>query len=148
MGPDTVIVVHEKERRSKCSVEPLRGRKGFSFVSYPLEKPVELAGYVRLAMEGPRLSLEDRASGLLVLDATWRLADRMESAFAEVPPRSLPYWETAYPRVSKLLPDPEEGLATIEAIYVAHLILGRPTDGLLREYRWGELFLERNRDRF
>jgi len=38
-------------------------------------------------------------------------ADKMIASFEAVPPRSLHGWNTAYPRVSKLGTDPENGLA-------------------------------------
>jgi len=142
----TIIVVHEKERRSKCTVEPLRETEGFEFLSYPLKQPVMMEGYVRLGIGGPLLSPADRTQGLLVLDATWKLADRMEADFCDVPIRSLEPFQTAYPRNSKLYEDPSEGLATIEAIFAAYLQLGYPVDGLLDAYYWKETFLERNAD--
>jgi pre-rRNA-processing protein TSR3 len=40
--------------------------------------------------------------------------------------------------------DPAAGLATVEALYIAYHILGRPTEGLLDEYRWAEEFLRAN----
>jgi len=61
-----------------------------------------------------------------------------------VPPRSLHGFRTAYPRVSKHGTDPENGLASVEALFVAHHLLGRPTDGLLDHYRWAEEFLQLN----
>jgi pre-rRNA-processing protein TSR3 len=142
--PPTIIIVHEKERRDKCSVEPLRGRPDFLFHRFPLRAPVDTGGYVRLALEGEPLSLVDRDRGLLVLDATWRLAGKMESVFLGVEPRTLPSWSTAYPRQSKLTPDPTQGLATIEAIYLAYKILQRDTAGLLDAYHWRDEFLKRN----
>lgn len=142
--PPTVIVVHNKEHRAKCSVEPLRGRASFEFLTYPLKQPFNELNYVRLSMEGPLLSLDDAGKGLLVLDATWRLAGKMEKQFSHVEPRSLPHWETAYPRVSKFNYDPNGGLATIEAIFIAYHLLGRETNGLLDSYYWKDTFLERN----
>lgn len=141
--PPTVIVVHPKERRAKCTVESLRGDARFRFYRFPA-RPESLVGYVRLGLSGPVLSAADASCGLLVLDGTWRWASRMEAAFADVPCRSLPALHTAYPRSSKLFTDPEQGLATIEAIYAAYWCLGRETTGLLRGYRWAESFLERN----
>ena len=142
--PPTVIVVHQREHRAKCSVEPLRGLPGFQFLSYPIKEPFTESNYVRLAMEGPLLSASDSDRGLLVLDATWRLAGKMEKSFNHVEPRSLPRWETAYPRVSKLNHDPGGGLATIEAIFIAYHLLGRDTTGLLDAYYWRDIFLEKN----
>jgi pre-rRNA-processing protein TSR3 len=68
----------------------------------------------------------------------------MNARFASVPPRSLAGWKTAYPRASKLGSDPANGLASIEALYVAFHILGRSTAGLLDQYRWADQFLEFN----
>jgi pre-rRNA-processing protein TSR3 len=99
---------------------------------------------VRLGLDGPPLTSDDSNCGLLVLDGTWRLADRMEKFFLHVPVRGLPGVRTAYPRASYVYPDPKEGLATIEAIYAAYRILGRPCDGLLDEYHWTLEFLARN----
>ena len=140
----TILVVHPREKRSKCTIEPLRGRPGFLFHEFP--KPISnpLQDYVRLGLNGPPLGPEDAARGLLVLDGTWRLASKMETQFAAVPVRSLPPWQTAYPRTSKLFEDPVEGLATIEAIYLAYRQMGRDTQGLLQGYRWAAEFLASN----
>ena len=54
--PQTVILVHPRERRSKCSVEPLRTSPDFVFVTWPDTIPISLAGYVRLGIGGPMLS--------------------------------------------------------------------------------------------
>lgn len=144
--PPTVVVVHDRENRKKCSVEPLRGRPNFVFVNFPsLGGLPDLTRYVRLSIEGPPLGPNDENAGLLVLDATWRLEERMTARFADIAPRSLPRrWTTAYPRVSKVFDDPADGLATIEAIYAAYVALDRPVDGLLDDYRWAEQFLELN----
>ncbi len=145
-SPPTIIVVHPKERKSKCTVQPLRRRDDFLFWKFPRKEPEKLTGYVRLGMGGPQISEADAGSGLLVLDGTWRLAEKMEPAYEELPVRSLPVWETAYPRVSKQFDDPDVGLATIEAIFIAYHLMGYDTQGLLDEYYWAEEFLKRNQD--
>jgi pre-rRNA-processing protein TSR3 len=142
--PPTVIVVHPKERRCKCTVEPLRGRPDFLFWKFPHLGHEPPDGYVRLGLGGALLTPADAGRGLLVLDGTWRLAARMEAPFVGLPVRSLLPWRTAYPRVSKLFNDPPQGLATIEALFAAFTQMGRPTTGLLDGYRWGRQFLERN----
>ena len=143
--PPTIIVVHPKEKRSKCTVDRLRKRAGFVFLRFEAPSVPDLANYVRLGIGGPLLGDADRAKGLLVLDATWRYVTGMEREFEHVPVRSLPPWKSAYPRRSKLFDDPEQGLATIEAIHLAYHVLGRETAGLLEGYRWGSEFLELNR---
>jgi pre-rRNA-processing protein TSR3 len=142
--PPTVIVRHPKENPRKCSILPLRGRPDLIFLTYPVREPPPLDGYVRLAAEGPELSAADADKGLLLLDGSWRWAGSMSKAFLDVPPRSLHGWQTAYPRVSKRGTDPDNGLASVEALFAAYHILGRPTEGLLDHYRWAEEFLRLN----
>ncbi len=146
MPSPTIIVVHPKERASKCTVAPLKGREGFVFWKFPKRGPEPLDNYVRLGMGGPLLSPLDADCGLLVLDGTWKWAERMESEFADLPVRSLPDWKTAYPRVSKVHEDPNNGLATIEAIFAAYIHLGRSTESLLDEYHWADQFLALNQE--
>lgn len=143
--PPTVIVRHRRESPRKCSVYPLRERPDIVFLPYPLhtDKP-PLAGYIRLAADGPELAAADALAGILLLDGSWRWAASMTRDFIEVPPRSLHGWKTAYPRVAKQGTDPENGLASIEALFIAYHLLGRPTEGLLDHYHWKEAFLRGN----
>lgn len=142
--PETIFVVHPKEKRSKCSVEPFRGQAGFIFWKYPHRGELPVDNYVRLAIDAPLLSPADADKGLLILDGTWRLAGKMEEQYADVTQRGLANWQTAYPRKSKLFEDPVEGLATVEALFAAYTQMGRPTDGILDSYHWGDEFLELN----
>ena len=142
--PPTVIVRHTHENPRKCSVLPLRGRPDVVFLKYPVNDRPPLDGYVRLAAEGPPLSPADAAKGVLLLDGSWRWAAAMTRDFLDVPARSLHGWRTAYPRVSKLGTDPDNGLASIEALFVAYHLLARPTAGLLDYYHWAAAFLEAN----
>ena len=114
------------------------------FLTYPVAELPPLEGYVRLADEGSELSAADAGRGLLLLDGSWNWARKMTRAFEAVPPRSLHGYRTAYPRVSKQGTDPGHGLATVEALFLAYHILGRPTAGLLDHYRWAEEFLQLN----
>jgi pre-rRNA-processing protein TSR3 len=142
--PPTLIVRHPHENPRKCSILPLRGRPDLLFLNYPVANPPPPEGYVRLAAEGEELSSADAGSGLLLLDGSWRWAASMTRDFEHVPPRSLHGWKTAYPRVSKLGTDPDHGLASVEALFVAYHVLGRPTEGLLDHYRWAQEFLHLN----
>lgn len=144
--PDTVILLHRKESPKKCTVAPLRGRPRLQFYRYPPSQSLpSFDGYVRLGIGGPTLSEADSGSGLLLLDASWRHAAAMETVVQHLPVRGLPPLRTAYPRVSNYGTDPEGGLATVEALYAAHLLLGRDIEGLLDLYRWRDEFLSLNR---
>jgi len=142
--PPTIIVRDSRENQRKCSILPLQGQPDLVFYSYPVTVRLDLRNYVRLAAEGPELSPADAASGLLLLDGSWRRATLMTRAFQDVPPRALNAFKTAYPRISKKGTDPTNGLASVEALFLAYHILGRSTEGLLDHYRWAEEFLRLN----
>ncbi len=142
--PLTVIVRHPAENPRKCSILPLRGRADILLLKHPVAQRPPLEGYVRLAAEGPALTAADADCGVLLLDGSWRWAGAMTRDFLDVPPRSLKGYRTAYPRSSKMGTDPDNGLASVEALFLAYHILGRATAGLLDHYRWGEEFLKLN----
>lgn len=143
--PETVIVVHPKERRSKCTILPLRGRPGLRFArSTSTVATGPLDGYVRLDVDAEPLTAADGEHGLLLLDGTWRWVEDLAEPFGHLPTRSIPNVKTAYPRGAAIGELPDGGLATVEALYVAHRILGRPTDGLLDHYHWSHDFLTIN----
>ena len=147
--PSTIIIRHRKENLKKCTLRGLEGRKDFSFYSYPYPKLSYITGYVLLALDAPILDIDnDKCCGLLILDGTWRYAGRMKQQIPElqdIPRRSLPkQFTTAYPRCQHDCPDPSSGLASIEAIYLAYHILGRDTSGILDNYHWKSIFLEKN----
>ncbi len=138
-----LVLRHPRERKSKCSLEPLRGRGDLRFLSYRPDQPVSADGYVLLEVDAPVLGPGDAAFPLLLLDSTWRLLPKLRRVLAGSPrPRSLPAeCRTAYPRHSKLAPDPPGGLASVEALFLARRLQGRTTTGLLDEYPWRDIFL-------
>jgi pre-rRNA-processing protein TSR3 len=146
--PPTVVIRHRLENLKKCSLRGLEQRPDFQFFTYPYQQLPDLSGYIVLTIDAPPLSVEDQAHGLLILDATWRYAAKMFKPFAHQPQylfRSLPsHYRTAYPRYQHDCADPERGLASIEAIYLAYHLLHRDTTGLLDNYYWKNLFLEKN----
>jgi pre-rRNA-processing protein TSR3 len=142
--PVTMIIRHPRENPRKCSVLPLRGRPDLRFLTYPVRERPPLANYVRLTAEGPPLTADDACRGVLLLDGSWRWAGEMTRDFLDVTPRSLHGYQTAYPRVSKLGTDPDNGLASVEALFVAYHLLGRSTEGLLDHYYWRDEFLRLN----
>lgn len=144
--PPTVIVVHPREKRRKCTVAPLRGEPGFDFRKFPEHPRRELEGYIRLGLDGPVLTKAEGHRGLLILDGTWRLVERMAPAYRDIPMRSLLPWQSAYPRQSKVHDDPTVGLATVEALFAAYFQMGRSTEGILDSYHWEQEFLELNRE--
>ena len=145
--PATFILRHRRENLKKCSLRGLETRPDLRFFTYPRQELPPLPGYILLALDAPLLSLEDAHRGLLLIDGTWRYAETMTRAVqqkqTELQLRSLPsYLKTAYPRRQEDCADPERGLASVEALYAAYVLLGRDPAGLLEGYHWKDKFLE------
>lgn len=137
--PPTLILRHRKENLNKCSLRGLETRPDMRFYTYPWKEPQpDLSNYVLLGFEGPLLSSEDKDKGIFLIDSTWRnLGKMIKSVKPPYQMRSLPLLRTAYPRTQ----EPEHGLASIEALYLAYTLLGRDATALLDHYYWKELFL-------
>ena len=137
------IIRHWKERASKCSLTPLVGRKDLVFYRARADWEFDAAGYTVLALDAPQLSKADAGRPFLLLDSTWRLLPDLESRLIGEPVRrTLPRVQTAYPRVSKLTADPLGGLASVEALYLACLLIGKRDVSLLNDYYWRDEFLK------
>ncbi|QNN25407.1 hypothetical protein HED60_10245 [Planctomycetales bacterium ZRK34] len=155
-SPPTIIIRHQKENLRKCTLRGFGRRPDVQMLTYPDFDPnalPDLTGRIWLTLEGPPLTVDDakldHTGGLLLLDATWRHAARMVSALrprlVEAIPRRIPDgFVTAYPRRQTACPDPQRGLASVEALYVAYHFLGRDTAGLLDNYLWAQDFLTSN----
>ncbi len=156
--PKAVIIRHRKERLSKCSLKGLESRSDLVFARFPdrldgLNSVPDWSDYLCLALDGPELSHADVARGLVLIDGTWRLAPRIERGMADrlttLERRSIPNgFSTAYPRKQTACDDPERGLASVEALYVAYRVLGWPAEGLLEHYVWRDEFLKTNAGAF
>jgi pre-rRNA-processing protein TSR3 len=137
-----VVIRHRKERLAKCSLASLHGRPGFTFLRAQPGMRYDATGHVVLAVDAPPLTAADAGRPLLLLDSTWRWLPQLEACLTgEVVRRSLPAVPTAYPRASRQFQDPPQGLASIEALYVALRILGDEDRTLLDGYHWKEQFL-------
>jgi len=143
-----VILRHRKENLKKCSLRGLEKRDDFSFYTYPKKFPEDLNGFFILTIDAPPITHEDRGKGLLLIDGTWNLANKMLANLPKYPgieERSIPSgFITAYPRVQTGCSDPARGLASVEALYIAFVILGYRVDDLFDNYHFGNEFLKLN----
>lgn len=126
----------------------LEERDDLHFLTYPTDEiPFLVAGLI-LDLEAPPLSANDQGKQLFLIDGTWNYAAVMHRQFPHPEKwtrRSLPAEiRTAYPRKQTGCSDPDRGLASVEALYVAHWILGYETEGLLDHYYWKKEFLDIN----
>lgn len=145
MKTDVLILRDPRESTKKCSLTPLRGLPGITFVNYDRERRVEVGRRVLLHPDGDELRAEDAGPGLLLIDCSWRRVDSLLATVdGELIPRRLPPLQTAYPRRSKVFEDPSTGLASVEALFAALRLLEDPRPELLASYRWRQEFLELN----
>ncbi|HLB52882.1 MAG TPA: hypothetical protein VJK48_04165 [Chlamydiales bacterium] len=144
--PPALIIRHNRENLNKCSLRGLEGKEGFHFYTYPKDILPNLSGYLLLKVGARPLGPEDLGRGLLLIDATWRLAQKIEKQLPlGLEACSLPsHFRTAYPRRQTHCPDPETGLASIEALFLSYYLMGRSIEGILDHYYWKEPFLRLN----
>ncbi len=142
---DILILRDPRESARKCSLTPLRGREGVRFVEYHPERRIQAQGRLLLHPEGELLSEADGELVLFLIDCSWgRLPSLLATVEGEPVRRRLPRLETAYPRKSRTFEDPDQGLASIEALYACLALMGRPRPELLDGYHFAERFLELN----
>ena len=151
----TTILRHRKENLKKCSLRGLENQKDLLFYTYPLNELISLNGYVMLHLDQENtqeLSIKDKDYGLFLLDSTWNYEIKMHESIKKnhtLIYRSLPTgFVTAYPRKQTSCLEPERGLSTVEALYIAYTILERDTQNLLNHYHWKEDFLKKNKTLF
>ncbi len=139
----TTVIRHPKERIAKCSLRFLHTRPEMTFLRARPDFRFDATGFILLAVDAPPLSLADAGQPLLLLDSTWRWLPQLRTCVIGEPiARSIPSAvRTAYPRTSKVFDDPEAGLASIEALYLARALLGDNDTSLLTGYHWQDQFL-------
>jgi len=144
-----IVIRHRKENRKKCSLRGLEGRSDILFFEYPacVDLLPNLEQTILLDIDAEPLSSND-SGPFILLDGTWRYASIMKKQIPHLKVckrRKIPdIWRTAYPRKQSEWVDPEQGLATVEAIYAASFITNTPMEGILDYYYWKEDFLEKN----
>lgn len=146
-GLDVLILRDPRESTAKCSLTPLRGFPGVRFLTWKHDRRFAVGSRVLLHADGEVITERDAGLPLLLIDCAWRrVPTLLATCDGELVLRRLPKLETAYPRKSLTFQDPDEGLASIEALYAALALLGQPRADLLASYRWADEFLSRNPD--
>lgn len=143
--PHVLILRDPRESASKCSLTPLRGLPGIDFIGFHPDRKTPAGGRILLHPDGEEITSADRGHDLLLLDSNWRRLPKLVATLEGQPIlRCLPPLNTAYPRRSRIAPDPEGGLASVEALWAALALLGDPRPELLASYHFRELFLDLN----
>jgi len=147
------VIVDHKETAKKCTILPLRYREDFRIARFrgeSFEGPLTADILLHpdgISMDKLASPLKDTVTKIAALDCVWRRLETIVRGIGEPVPTLVKIpdgFETAYPRKSKLTTDPTGGFATIEAIFIAAAFLGHWDTSLLKEYYFGEQFLEMN----
>jgi pre-rRNA-processing protein TSR3 len=142
---DVLVLRDPRESAAKCSLTPLRGQPGIRFLSWKHDRRFDVGTRVLLHAEGEEITAADAGRPLLVIDCAWRrVPTLLATCDGDLALRRLPKLATAYPRKSLTFADPEQGLASIEALYAALALLGCVRRDLLAHYRWADQFLAQN----
>ncbi|NGX56381.1 MAG: hypothetical protein K1060chlam5_00619 [Candidatus Anoxychlamydiales bacterium] len=144
--PPTIILRHRKENLKKCSLKGLEKNKDFLFYTYPKDTIIDLSNYFLLHMDGEPISEKDSDKGIFLIDSTWKYLDKILNVIPNnIEKRSIPkIYKTAYPRKQTLCSDPDFGLASIEALYIAYMLMKRDCSKILDNYYFKEEFLKIN----
>lgn len=152
------VLVDRVESRKKCTILPLDDRPDFVIKRFSRGKPLPpITADLFLHLQGAPLDELARAGALAgvrslgLLDCQWGRCEAILREGRAVLPRlaRIPEgFESAYPRQSRSGLDPDDGLASIEALFVAAAFLGHWDVTLLREYHFGDAFLVANRAAF
>jgi pre-rRNA-processing protein TSR3 len=142
---DVLILRDPRESTKKCSLTPLRGFPGVQFFTWKIERRFDVGSRILLHADGEEITAADAGRPLFLIDCAWRRVPQLlASCDGDLTPRRLPKLTTTYPRKSLTFTDPEQGLASIEALYAALALLGQPRPDLLASYRWADEFLAQN----
>jgi hypothetical protein len=165
---DLLVLRDPKERWERCSLAPLRGLAGVTFVTWREGLELDVSDRLLLDPDAPlvtaadlesvRGAAGDAAGGaesarsvvrgpvrLFLIDSSWRRLAVLRRAVVGAPlARRLPPLATAYPRRSESFPDPAAGLASVEALFAVSCLAGAPDHALLAGYHFRSTFLERN----
>jgi pre-rRNA-processing protein TSR3 len=146
-----IIISHDKKIEKKCTLYPLRGREDFSFrtrkdpgkfsflavLLFPGGEPLshELVDEFKGQVAG-KSKLE-----IVLIDSRWKKTKGVLDLLPPIRKVSLEGYSTGAIRRN---PPPEGGLASVEALYLASQMFGKPDLSLLEQYHFKERFFKIN----
>jgi pre-rRNA-processing protein TSR3 len=148
------ILMDRKENPRKCTILPQKARSDFKIRYFGGPKPVPaFAADCLLHIDGEDLATVEKGSytSIALIDCNWKKVPLALKKVERPLPRLVRIpegFETAYPRRNAEGKDPEGGLATIEALFIAAAFLGTWDETILDKYHFKNDFLERNKARW
>ena len=148
--PRYEILMDKRENPRKCTIHPLKDRPDFEVRYFSKNRPIAaFTADCLLHIDGEDLSSlpKGRFQSLALIDCTWKkVGPALGRVARPLPPlvRIPSGFTTAYPRKNMEGNDPEGGLATIEALFIAAAFLGFWDESLLEKYYFKDAFLREN----
>ena len=151
------IIIDSKENPKKCTIHPIKDRSDFSIQMYQNKTTLlEFNSDCLLHVDGKCLSTFrkkdcEEIKRLGLIDSHWQRVPDILNSITNSLPRLIKIpsdFITGYPRKSKNDEDPEGGLATIEALFIAAAFLGNWDESLLEKYYFKDDFLTLNSKQF
>jgi pre-rRNA-processing protein TSR3 len=144
------VLMDKRENPRKCTIHPIKDRADFYVRYFSKNRPIAAFGAdCLLHVDGEDLSEIDTSGlkSLGLIDCTWKKVAPTMQRVAQPLPKLVRIPEgfvTAYPRRNAEGKDPDEGLATIEALFIAAAFLGFWDETLLEKYYFGSEFIKIN----
>jgi len=145
------VLMDKLENPRKCTVDPIKDHPAILIRRYGGPAPIAKIGAdILLHIDGPDLPdlvREKKVSSIAVIDCIWKRVDfAMKKIEGPLPilTKIPDGFVTAYPRRNKQGLDPDGGLATIEAMFIAAAFCGSWDETLLDKYHFKNAFLETN----
>lgn len=144
------VLMDKRENPRKCTIHPIKDRPDFYVHYFSKNRPIQAFGAdCLLHVDGACLSEIDVSGlkSLALIDCTWKKVAPTLTRVAKPLPRLVRIpdgFVTAYPRKNAEGKDPDEGLATIEALFIAAAFLGFWDETLLEKYYFRDEFLKQN----
>ncbi len=134
-----------KESPKRCSILWLRGKDGFEFLDRKKFDEYDFSGMVLLRPDGEPAGKLGKDEKILLVDSNWRKAKKMyhrlEEKYDNLKKISINGFVSAYPWKKGR---PENGLCSIETLWVLKLLAGERDDSLFQNYKWKDRFFEVN----
>jgi pre-rRNA-processing protein TSR3 len=159
-----IIITKDDKVEKKCTLHPFRGRSDFSFrtkrdpgeflahsiLLFPKGEPLttELAGKIisEATKTNSKADVQKHSIApvleISLIDSTWKKAKGIYDALPQIKEISLQGYVTGAIRNR---PPPIGGLASVEALFLTSLLLGRCDLSLLEHYHFKDRFLKLNK---
>lgn len=152
-----IIISRDKKIEKKCTLYPLRGRSDFSFrikknpgeftsntiLLFPEGEPLttELVHEIKEQLTVTNNETDTKELDIVLVDSRWKKTKGVLEKLPQLRRISLEGYITGAVRRD---PPPPGGLASVEALFLASLLFGKPDYTLLDNYHFRRRFLAIN----